>query len=325
MKTMMNFTTSPEDTERYASAEDLRAFYRSFGCDGLELMPTGEADGGGIITPDMVVGVHLPCLSDWMDREEEHLLAHYRPALDAAQRLGAEYVVFHAAQISDEECFTYRIRHSDREVADAVCSLVNRLLDGQPYTFYFLMENLWWPGLNFLDPQITRRLLDGVHYSRKGLMLDTGHFLHTNHALRNQGEAVAYLHDMLDRHGDLIPWIRGLHLQQSLTGAYVEEWLRREHVLSPDPEERFRQVYEHVFAIDRHLPFTDPGVRGLVERIDPRYVTYEYITRDREEHARYLRAGTAALRGSRKTDKCAGEAACVQAEASQRRKQASGR
>ena len=56
--------------------------------------------------------------------------------------------------------------------------------------------------------------------------------------------------------------------------------------------ERFRQVYEHIFAIDQHLPFTDPGVRELVERIDPLYLTYEYITRNREELANFLESGS---------------------------------
>lgn len=39
MKTMINFSTSPDDTSRYTSSEDLQGFYTSFDCDGLELMP----------------------------------------------------------------------------------------------------------------------------------------------------------------------------------------------------------------------------------------------------------------------------------------------
>ncbi|MCD8197069.1 MAG: TIM barrel protein [Lachnospiraceae bacterium] len=294
MKTMINFTTSPDDIGRYSSPEDLKGFYRAFGCDGLELMPTGEPDEE-LITPNMVIGVHVPCISDWMGGNMEELISCYRPSLDFAQQVKAEYVVFHVTQVSLEESFTYRMQHSDAEVIRASCDLINRLLDGQPYTFYFLMENLWWPGLNFLDSEITRMLLDGVHYPKKGFMLDTGHFLHTNHELRTQEEALSYLHGTLNRHKEFIPYIRGIHLQQSLTGTYVQEWLRSEHPLSEDPDTRFCQLYEHIFAIDRHLPFTAPGVRELVERIKPDYLTLEYITRNREEHAKYLRAGTDAM------------------------------
>lgn len=39
MKTTMNLSMIEEEMERYASSEDLRAFYRSFGCAGLESCP----------------------------------------------------------------------------------------------------------------------------------------------------------------------------------------------------------------------------------------------------------------------------------------------
>ena len=55
--------------------------------------------------------------------------------------------------------------------------------------------------------------------------------------------------------------------------------------------DRFCKVYEHIFQIDRHEPFTAKGVEELVRRIDPLYVTYEYITRSREELSAYLQAG----------------------------------
>ena len=173
----------------------------------------------------------------------------------------------------------------------ASADLINELLDGQDYPFWFLMENLWWPGLNFLNPDTTRLLLDLVYYEKKGFMLDTGHFLHTNHDLVNQTEAVAYLHRMLDAQEEMIPYIRGIHLQQSLTGAYVKQWLSEPHTLSDDPSTQMCEVFTHIFAIDKHQPFTDSGVRGLVERINPDYVTYEYITENREQLEEYLKMG----------------------------------
>ena len=39
MKFQMNFTTSYDDVLRFASAQELHDFYKSHGCDGLELMP----------------------------------------------------------------------------------------------------------------------------------------------------------------------------------------------------------------------------------------------------------------------------------------------
>ena len=126
--------------------------------------------------------------------------------------------------------------------------------------FWFLMENLWWPGLTFENPGDTQALLTQVHYEKKGFMLDTGHYLHTNLDLRDQEEAVDCLHQMLDHHKDFIPYMKGIHLQQSLTGEYVKQWLAdAPHELAEDPAESFRVVYEHIFQLDRHEPFTAAG------------------------------------------------------------------
>ena len=62
------------------------------------------------------------------------------------------------------------------------------LLDGEDYTFDFLMENLWWPGLTMTRPEMTKRLLSQVHYQKKGIMLDTGHLMHMNLELKTQDE-----------------------------------------------------------------------------------------------------------------------------------------
>ena len=302
MKYQMNFTTSYDDTIRFQSAEELHDFYKKHGCDGLELMPlpysTAEAPDiylspkkCPLIVPGMVTGIHCCCIGDWIGGERKELIQHYRKDLDYAMRVGAEYVVFHVVQVDDEEGFTYERKHTDREVIDAAAAFINELLDGQEYSFWFLMENLWWPGLTFLEPEDTRALISQVHYGKKGFMLDTGHYLHTDLDLQTQEEAVEALHRMLDRQKDMIPYIKGLHLQQSLTGDYVKEWLQMPRELPEDPTERFCKVYEHIFRIDKHEPFTAAGVKGLVERIAPMYVTYEYITRSREELAEYLERG----------------------------------
>lgn len=290
MKFCMNFTTSPDDVKRYRDAEDLQHFYRRFHCHGLELMPI-NGTAPRLIRPDMVVGIHANCISDWMDTDMDWLVSHYRKDLRYAKKIHAEYVVFHVTQVTFPESLTYQMKHTDQEVIAAAARLINRLLDGQDYDFYFLMENLWWPGLNFLRPETTKALLDEVHYEKKGLMLDTGHFMNTNPELRSQEEATAYLHDMLDQHESLIPLIKGLHLNCSLSGAYLEQYLKNPCTPSPDYERLFGQAFEHIFRIDQHRPFDDPGVPDLIRRISPEYITLEYITKNRKEHALYLQKG----------------------------------
>ena len=133
---------------------------------------------------------------------------------------------------------------------------INELLDGQKYDFWFLMENLWWPGLTFLNPPIAEELISRINYKKKGLILDTGHLLHMNHELASQEEAISYLNAVLDKNTSIIPWIRGVHLQQSLTGEYIKNFLANPPEFSKDPDVYACQCYEHIFAIDRHEPFT---------------------------------------------------------------------
>ena len=64
MKFQMNFTTSYDDVIRFASAEDLKIFYRTYGCNGLEVMP-------------------LPCMD-----------------MKAPEKMKAEYVVFHVVHMN---------------------------------------------------------------------------------------------------------------------------------------------------------------------------------------------------------------------------------
>lgn len=318
MKRMINITDSSSDIERYRDGRDAFDLARKFGCDGLELMHLagGKED---FFLPESVVGVHLRFFSDWLDLwrgdmealraeydtlaqaeevfgglDRSHILEPLREDLERAKRLGAEYVVFHVSNVRDSEVFTYQFSHTDEEVIDASTELINELLDGKDYTFYFLMENLWWPGLTMTRPEMTRRLLDQIHYPRKGIMLDTGHLMHTNLELQTEEEAIEYILEKIKEHGELSSYIRGIHLNQSLTGDYVKKLLEKKDEIPKTYRERLQACYEHVFQIDKHLPFTTTEVQRIIKKIQPEYLTYELITRDRREHERKLKiaAGT---------------------------------
>ena len=65
--------------------------------------------------------------------------------------------------------------------------------------------------------------------------------------------------------------------------------------LSEDYNERMEKIYTCVFRMDQHKPFTCAGVRELIKRIDPDYLTYEFISNNREEHMELLRQQRQAL------------------------------
>jgi len=317
MKKTFNLTTDTEDTGRFKDSSELIAFMDGF--DGVELL-CFEPDRRGLIPKERVVGLHMCFFPYWLDfynndkaallrefgSEEEcrnyyggdspdALIGRFRKDLAYAKLYGAEYVVFHVSDASTEEAFTRKYRHSDAEVINAACEILNKLFENEDGGIALLLENLWLAGLTFTDPEMSRRLLDGIDYPNKGFMLDTGHLLHTNTKIATQEEGLKYIHEMLDLHEDLTDAVRGVHLNQSLTGEYAERMMLCPPAQDAPYSGKVMQAFRHMMAVDRHEPFTCAGVRGLVERIAPEYLTYEFISRSNEEHRAMLDAQEAAL------------------------------
>ena len=310
MKQLMSLPLYSENFAEYESWEDLRAELDRLGCDGLEGVWGGE-EFPADLPAELIVGYHLTFYPDWLDfyRDDrkalvakfgsvdtasrfygglgpEVLLEQYRQDLNRAVELSAEYVVFHVSDVSLEEGYTYQWLHSNVEVIDAAVEIVNTLLAGRDWPFAFLVENQWWPGFTFTNPEETARLLEGICCPKKGILLDTGHLMNANTALRTQEEGAAFILEMLERHGRLADAIRGVHLHQSLSGAYVETHTGAlPEGLSTDYLERFEESYSHVLRIDQHCPWTAPAILPVVERISPRWLTHEISSRSRRARA----------------------------------------
>ncbi len=296
----MNFPLSQYCIRPWGSWEALGEKVEALGLDGLEVIadPDDLAEG---IPLDLVAGYHLTFYPDWVDfwrhdekallrkfrsweevekvyrgRRPEDLMAQFRTDLDLARRLKAPYLVFHVSDVSLEEGYTYRWLHSDREVLDAAADFANELLRGVEPTFDFLVENQWWPGFTFTEPEKTEYLLERIEYPRVGIMLDTGHLMNTNRRIRSQKEGATYILEMIGRHGALADSIKGLHFHQSLSGTYCR---KNTGALPPDfPEEYFAAFavsYGHIQRIDRHRPWTEPGCAAIIDRAKPEYLTHE--------------------------------------------------
>ena len=319
MKVTFNLTTSPEDLDRFQTSEDLEKLLRGF--DGVELMYYGE-DERKIVPPERILGFHMSNHNYWLDfwREDrealqgeyddletakaafggtldkKRLVEEFRRDWALAKRFGAKYAVWHVSDASIRESFTRQYRHTDEEVVDAACEVVNEALAGETDTdLALLLENLWLPGLRFTRPEMTRRLMEGIDYPNKGIMLDTGHLLHNDLDLKTQEEGVAYIHRLLDAHGLLAKCVRGVHLNQSLTGDYCRKMMEEPPELGKTYRERSWQMFSHAYNVDKHQPFTGQGIRELMDRIAPEFLTFEFITDDNAQHESFLRAQQEAL------------------------------
>lgn len=266
----------------YQGWQDLRRELAALGCQGLEGIWSGEPPEA---PEDLLIGYHLTFHTEWMSMDRQALLEEYRVDLERAIALKARYVVFHVSNASLEETYTYRWQHTDRQVIDAALALINPLLEGRQPSFEFLVENLWWPGFSFTDPAETARLLGGIQYPRKGIMLDIGHLMNTNRALRTQAEGSAYLQQVLDRQRQFLPLVRGVHLHQSLSGAYAAAHTgflpAGFHAL--DQQRQLWVNYEHIQQLDQHRPWTDRSILPVLERLAPAYLTHELRAFSRAE------------------------------------------
>jgi len=317
VKHMMNITTCSEDLDRFQDRAALQAFFHSYQLDGLEVLQAGE-DHRQLISPADAVGVHLRYDAGWMDfwtgdhdrllteygdpqiwqtyfggADRSALSAAYQHNLDFAATLEPEYLVFHVSDCSMAESMRRIYHYTDEQVADATVELLNGLqIHGQPW---LLLENLWYPGLTMLRPEIWQRLRDGIRYEKVGVMLDVGHLLHTNLNLRTDDEAVDYIHRVLDLYEDL-SFIRGIHLHQSLTGAYAKNLMETWQPAEGGYTTRLWEVLGHIFQIDTHKPFRSPRIREILDRIRPDYLVWEQISADRQQHGSQLAQQLAVLK-----------------------------
>lgn len=315
-----NLTNTVYDLERYRDADDVRAFLRAFSLDGLEVMPWGE-NALSFLPPDAVPGLHLGYFPCWVDfyrgREEavlrefgtmqaaydrfggeapEAIVDFFRRQLDFAEALHVKYVVFHVSDVSIRETVSYRFAHTDEEVIDASAEVLNRAMAGRTYSFELLLENLWWPGFTFTRPEMTRRLLDAVRYPRTGVMLDTGHLLHTELSLTGECDGAAYILLQMDAHGALASRVRGLHLNFGATGDAVRAMLNAHASQDGDYWTRLGNAYEWILKIDPHRPFETSSAAELIREIQPAYLTHEFITESRAQHEAFLKTQRAAAR-----------------------------
>ncbi|MBR0026425.1 MAG: TIM barrel protein [Clostridia bacterium] len=318
MYRLTNIVDDAGSLRPYGSPQEMRAWLSALSLDGFEAIRGYE--GAPALPQDLAVGCHLLFYSDWVDfwrqdraallkkfgtqaaweeyyaaRTPDELVRKFREDMDYAESLGAKYAVFHVSDVSVQEGYDYRFLHTDEEVADASIELLNAAMRGREYHFELLLENLWWPGFTFTRPDIAERLFAGIEYKNTGILLDTGHLLNTCTSLRTGGEAVRYIHAMLDRHGELAKRIRGMHLHASLSGAYVEECLKTPKTAEGEFFRQFAEAYGHILTIDTHEPFLFDGVRELVERIAAEYLTYEFAEADPVKKAEKIRLQNQAL------------------------------
>ena len=300
MLELVNLSNAAFDTESLLHGKNayLEKLLQKHGLDGIEMMFCEPWDKA-LHLPKWIKGVHLRFWSSWMDfwREDNSaLLAEFGSIEKISEQYGAlqpkdwleawrrnvrqaavsdaAYVVFHVAQARTNELYTRQFTYSTREVIEATAEVVNEFVDIIPKDCWLLFENLWWPGLTLQKSDEAVLLLSKVRHKKSGFMLDTGHMMNTNLALKTENEGIDYILATVDKLGDLKNLIKGVHLHQSLSGAFVKQTMQYKEV---PYVMRWQELMDYIIKVDQHQPFHSKRAGEIIDLIKPEFLVHEFI------------------------------------------------
>lgn len=323
---LVNFSIYEYDLKKFDDDWDnVRLFLKNLQLDGLELLVNFE-EVPDKIPGDLVTSVHLPSFMGWYriwedgkfeipkdipaesvkyfyggyDREE--IVSNFCKSMSNAAVLDPVYGVYHAAYTEIGNAFQEVQPYTNREILQANAEFLNevasRFPGGEP-PFDIYIENLWYPGLTFMEPEETYEFIDSLGFGNWRLLLDTGHLMNATGLCNDENGAIdivlGYL-EQLDR--SVIDRISGIHLHLSTSGDYIKDLTEPENYGEMKLEEKYTCVYELLKNVDQHRPFSSERCREIVDFISPEYVTHELQGATSEEIEAGLKMQTAALRGT---------------------------
>lgn len=311
MKHLLNISTHGSDLELVGENwKDAVKLLEKTGFDGYELYPVGNYPYD-TIPKGIIGGVHLrffvilePIWNGNKERllqifETEENIRHfyggldrdavidcYRQQLNLAQKLGCQYVVFHPVHYELEYIYNWNPPWSWESTVDLAADVINEVIKETQYDGWILFENLWWPGnFRFDSPKEIDRLLSRVSYPKCGLVLDTGHILNKNQALKTEADGVRYILETVELLGKYKSLVKAVHLCKSLSGEYVHT---SKKITDPFKQavsfwDRFRIATEHVQCIDQHNPFEENHIQELYSKISPDVTVFEFSFKSMDE------------------------------------------
>jgi len=326
MKELVNFSLQENDMKMFDSDwGKLRDFLVRHGLDGVELFVDSSPLPDNI-PKDLVVGVHLPY---WMGRHRAwvdpsvfsqdmedferiyvfgggsrgEVIDTFRKALDNAHVLEASYAVFHVSYAELEQVYTRSFDCTDYDVLETTAEFLNEAVSvypgGEPPVRLFF-ENLWWPGLTFLDPMNVEYFASLLDFDNWAFVLDTGHLMNATMKCDDENCSINVVLDVLSNHSpEFIKRIEGMHFHCSLSGEFMRRSMGMElpeGFESLPFHERLMSVMEILNQMDHHMPFSSENCSRIVDMVSPDFLTHEFVSSDLRSLEEKLCTQTKALR-----------------------------
>lgn len=319
---LIDFSVYPPDLNKFENAwKGLTEYIEKKNLDGVELL-IGYDFPDEAIPKQIVKSVHLPFWLTWLDiwrkgqaaakayfpemsskdlkfccggNNKKEMIACQKQLWEHASTFNPAHAVLHAAHVELEHAFTRDFTYKNVEVlanfADMLNTTAQEFPNGEP-PVTLAIENLWWPGLDFLFPAEVDDFAGRLNFSNWNFLLDTGHLMNTNIALRCEDEAIDFVLDRVSRLSkDVQERIKSLHLNCSLSGDYQIKQVQKglpENWSDLNFSEKYSSARNHVLKIDQHLPFQTSRVKEIVSELQPDIVIHEFITKNMDEFSEKL-------------------------------------
>lgn len=323
MKKLFHLSTTPKQLQMFnGDWEEIKQFINKNQMDGIELGLTLDYNLDQI-PKEIVQGVHLSFYPMWLDfwKQNEERLAKvfatqeekiayykgetpsclvnsYRLQYERAKALGAKYMVFHVSHVLPEDSFTWEFDYSDEEVLAATLELVNLAFPKEEEGPLLLFENLWWPGLNYKNPELTKWFIESVDYPNKGYLVDVSHLTLNNSKIGTEQEAYKYIKETIEALGDTKQWIKAIHLNKALPKYYMQRdhrYLLKKYQETKDSRQKLNLLKRHIKALDGHVPFDHPIAKKIVALLQPEYCVYETAPESKYELAYFIKKQNEAI------------------------------
>ncbi|WOF15486.1 hypothetical protein F1737_01705 [Methanoplanus sp. FWC-SCC4] len=310
-KEFLNFSIYSFDIEKFNGDWNcLSEFLRENDIDGVELLVNFDPLPDNI--PENIVGgVHLPSFMGWyrvwtdnkfkvpgfIDQDSlryfyggktrSEIIKNFTDCIKFAEVTNPAYGVYHAGYMEAENTFSGNHGCTDRDVLRANAEMLNETAAGFPLgepPYDIFIENLWWPGLTFLDESLTAEFMDMLEFKKWKFMLDTGHLMNATGKCRDEKNAIQCVMSVLEKQDkEVIDKIAGLHFHQSTSAEYQKNLKEPENFQKLDINEKFSAIMGHLKFFDEHRPFTSEKCREIVEFTEPDFITHEFTNKSVEE------------------------------------------
>ncbi|WGX74636.1 hypothetical protein QJS64_10660 [Paraclostridium bifermentans] len=94
---------------------------------------------------DSVEGI----INNYGGSDKKAMINQYKEAIKLAERLNAEYVVFHVSNTKLKHCYNYNFTYTDKDVIDATIELVNEIFKDLDTGVTILLKTYGGQGLEW--------------------------------------------------------------------------------------------------------------------------------------------------------------------------------